>query len=134
MIRVYRMERDLDTVKEIYRAWARKDIRPLLTLMPAEVEVTQSSELPWGGCYVGPEGLRRYVEAITESLESRVEFEQLIDAGDRVVAVGRLTGKAKATQLEFEVPLVHVWKFRDGQITALEIYSDNSTLLAALGA
>jgi len=59
--------------------------------------------------------------------------ERLIDAGDRVVAIGRTVGKTKTTQLEFDVPVVHVWTFREGQIVRFEPYIENDTMLAALG-
>ena len=43
-------------------------------------------------------------EAVAEHLETKITIERLIDAGAQVVGVGRTTGKAKATQLEFDIP------------------------------
>jgi ketosteroid isomerase-like protein len=34
--------------------------------------------------------------------------------------------------VEFDIPFVHVWTVRSGQITRFEAYVDNATLLAAL--
>ena len=35
-------------------------------------------------------------------------------------------------KVQFEVPVVHVWTFVEGQITRFEAYIDNATMLAAL--
>jgi ketosteroid isomerase-like protein len=101
-------------------------------LMAKEVEVVQSAELPWGGVYRGRDGVREFLDKLNEHLDSRLEIEGLIDAGEQVVGVGKTVGKACATGLEFDVPVVHVWTVREGQISRFEAYTDNATLLAAL--
>jgi len=106
----------------------------MLLHLAKDVEFTQSPELPWGGVYRGHEGVRRLLSAVAQYLDSRVLIERLVDAGDKVVAVGRTVGKARATQLEFDVPLVHVWTFHNGLVTRFESYIDNPTMLAVLGA
>lgn len=127
------MQRDIEKVEEIYAAHARRDFKSILLLLAKEVEFIQSSELPWGGSYAGHDGVRRLLNTVAEYLDSRVLIERLIDAGDKVVAVGRSVGKAKATHLEFDVPVVHVWTFQEGLVTRLESYIDNATMLAVLG-
>ncbi len=127
------MQRDVERVLEINAAYQRRDLESSLLLMAETVEVIQSPELPWGGHYAGHDGVRRFLTSIAQHLDARVTLERMIDAGDQVVAVGRLTGIVRATQLEFDVPLVHVWTFQEGQVTRLEAYLDNATLLTALG-
>jgi uncharacterized protein len=126
------MERDVETVAEIYRACARGDLASALMAMADEVEVSQSAELPWGGRYAGRGGFQEFLVKIREQLDSRVVLEQFIDAGEKVVAVGRTLGKARHTQLEFDVPIVHVWTFKEGLVVRFESYIDNATMLAAL--
>ena len=41
-------------------------------------------------------------------------------------------GKTRKTQLEFDVPVVHVWTFSEGRIVRFEPYIENGTMLAAL--
>lgn len=128
------MQRDVDRVEELYEAWRRHDLKAITQLLTEDVEVVQSAELPWGGRHTGRAGMEQFLRTWREHLEARLVLERLVDAGEQVVAVGHLTGKARQTQLEFEVPLVHIWTFRHGQIVRLEAYLDNATLLAALGA
>lgn len=35
--------------------------------------------------------------------------------------------------LEFDLTIVHIWTFNEGQVTRCEPYIDNATMLAALG-
>lgn len=127
------MQRDVEKVEEIYRAYAKRQVNAVLMHLSKEVEIFQSSELPWGGQYTGHEGARQFLGALGEHLEARLLLERLLDAGDRVVAVGRTVGKARTTQLEFDVPVVHVWTFQEGQVVRWETYLDNATILTALG-
>ena len=127
------MQRDVEKIQELYRAFASRDIKSVLLLMAPEVEVIQSEELPWGGHYLGHDGVRKFLGTLAEHLDTRVLIERLIDSGDRVVAIGRTVGKARKTQLEFDVPVVHVWTFSGGRIVRFEPYIENDTMLAALG-
>lgn len=128
------MERDIEKVEEIYAAYGRRDADAMLQLVAPDVAITQSTELPWGGSYRGHSGAREFLAALSKYLDSRVVIERLIDAGSQVVAVGRTVGKARGTDLEFDVPLVHVWSFKEGLVTHFEPYVDNPTLLAVIGA
>ena len=128
------MRRDVEKIQELCRAFGKRDLSSVLMLMAEDVEISQSPELPWGGLYRGHEGVRQFLGKLTEHLDTRVEIERLIDAGEHVVAIGRTVGKARATKLEFDVPVVHVWTLHEGQITRFEPYIENETMLAALGA
>jgi ketosteroid isomerase-like protein len=127
------MERDIERIAELYASFQKRDLETILELSSPEITIVQSTELPWGGEYHGHEGLKKFLAALAQHLDTRVEIERLIDAGDHVVAVGRTVGKARATQLEYDVPIVHVWTVEAGLITRFEAYIDNATMLAALG-
>ena len=126
------MQRDVEKVEELYAAIGWRDVGALLMLMAHDVEIVQSAELPWGGVYRGHDGVRQFLGKLAEHIESHVEIESLIDAGEHVVAVGRTVGKTRATNLEFSVPVDHVWTLHDGQVTRFESYIDNATMLAVL--
>lgn len=128
------MQRDVENVEAIYRAWNRHDLPGVLRCLGRDVEIVQSAELPWGGIHLGHPGAQQFFAVIEAHLDSRVEIERLIDAGDHVVALGRTVGKARATGLEVNVPLVHVWRFRDARVSRLDAFTDNTAILGALGA
>ena len=101
--------------------------------MSPDVEIIQSTELPWGGNYLGHDGVKKFLTTLAEHIDSQVQVERMIDAGDKIAVIGRTVGKARKTKLEFDVPIVHIWTMREGQVTRFEPYIDNATLLAALG-
>jgi uncharacterized protein len=126
------MQRDVEKVEELYGALSKRHVGTFMMLMAEEVEIVQSSELPWGGVYRGHEGARQFLGKLAEHIDSRLEIESFIDAGEHVVAIGRTVGQTRATKLEFNIPVVHVWTLRDGQVTRFEPYIDNATMLAVL--
>jgi ketosteroid isomerase-like protein len=126
------MERDIQIIKELYAAFEKRDEKRIVLLFSPEVEIIQSAELPWGGHYRGVSGLSAFLNKLLAHVDSRVVIEKFIDAGEHVVAVGQTIGRACATKMEFDVPVVHVWTVREGQIVRFEPFIDNATMLAAL--
>ena len=127
------MERDLEKIEELYRAQQKRDIRSILMLMSPDVEIIQSTELPWGGTYLGHDGVKKFLATLSEHINSQVQVERLIDAGEKIAVVGRTSGTARKTKLEFDLPIVHIWTFNEGQVIRFEPYIENATMLAALG-
>jgi ketosteroid isomerase-like protein len=126
------MERDVERIQELYRAFEKRDVLSVAQLMSPEVEIRQSEELPWGGQYKGHAGLQKFAKKLLDHVDSRVIIEQYIDAGESVVAIGRTVGKTRSNQIEFDVPVVHLWTLKEGRVVQFEPYIDNATMLAAL--
>lgn len=120
-------------VREIYDGFARRDLAGVFTLFADDIEISQSHELAWGGHYRGHAGARTFFARLLAALDSTLALEQFIDAGDRVVAIGRTRGVERAGGRRYDVPVAHVWTVRDGRAARAEFYIDNPTMLAALG-
>ena len=72
--------------------------------------------------YVGIEGIRRWFAEMREVWESfRLEPIELFDAHDRVLLIGRLAGKGKASGARVGRPLAGLWTVRNGRIVRGEI-------------
>jgi hypothetical protein len=97
-----------------------------------EIHVTQSPEIPWGGVFRGLEEAKLFFERIATYIDNHVAIERLIDGSDRVAVIGRTYGATKSTGRRFDVPLVHLWEFKDGLAVRLEVVVDVPTMLAAL--
>ena len=121
-----------EVVEAIYGAFARRDPAQVFALFAPDVEIEQSTELPWGGTFHGHEGAGRFFTALTTHLNSTVEIERLIRAGDVVVATGWTKGNVQATGAPYRVPIAHFWKIRNGQVARVHFCIDNPTMLAAL--
>ena len=93
----------LNVVRQVYDAIGRHDSAAVLALYDPEVEFdasgTDAGAMEGDGIYRGHEGLRRWARHWREVWDDYEErCEELIDAGDRVVAVvaGRAPQAARA--------------------------------------
>lgn len=123
-----------DVVRSVYDAFERRDVPALLELFDREIVIRQSDEVPWGGTYRGHDAALEFFGRLGARIETRVEIDRLIVAGDTVVENGRTCGHAVGTGRRFAIDETHVWRVRDGKVVRMEAYVDNAAMLAALGA
>ncbi len=123
---------NVDLIRRAYEAMARKDIPAIFGMLAPEAEISQSTDLPWGGRYRGPGEIQRFFALLTQAIDSRPEPAYFIDSGDHVVCVGRTVGTSRVSGKPFDVPVVHVWTIRDARIGRFEAYIDHPTMIAAL--
>ena len=88
--------------------------------------------LPWGGIYRGQEEASRFFITLAEHVDSRIEVDDIIDAGEHIVARGHSRGRVRANGQAFEVAIAHVWTMRQGKALRFENYLDIPTMLRAL--
>jgi uncharacterized protein len=124
---------NVEAIQALYRAFLKRELMTILSLVDSGIEIRQSELLPWGGTYKGLGGLKDFFSKLLEHLDSKVEFAQWIEAGDAVIAVGHSFGKVHANGNEFDVPIVHVWHLRERKAVLLESYVDTAAMLKALG-
>jgi ketosteroid isomerase-like protein len=122
------------TVERIYEAFRKRDLPTIFALCAEDVEIRQSTEMPWGGTYQGHDGLGQFFAALARHLDTTVDIDRFIDAGDSLVALGRTHGTARATGSSFDVPVAHVWSLENGRATRFHAYIDHPTMLPALPA
>jgi hypothetical protein len=123
---------DLDVVKQIYTAMAARDIPVLLDLVDPECVITQDARLPWGGRFVGHDGLAAFAAALTGAITSAVTTDALFEADGDIIQYGRTRGTTVATGRRFDIPEVHRWTLRDGRAVAAHFSIDTSGMLEAL--
>jgi ketosteroid isomerase-like protein len=86
------------------------------------------------GLMEGPDAIRDYLRQWEETFDkSRVEVEELIDAGDQVVAVLRGIGRMKDSDAEIDLRYAIVFTIRDGRIVAGREYFTREQALEAAG-
>jgi ketosteroid isomerase-like protein len=121
-------------VQEIYAAFGRRDVTAVFARLSADVELVQSTELPWGGCYRGLDGARQFMTKLTTHLDSAVTLERMIAAGDHMVAIGWTEGRVRTTSTPFRVPIAHVWQVNDGKVSRVQFFIDHAPMRTALSA
>jgi len=84
--------------------------------------------------YEGVEGMREFVGDWTAAWEDwRLEVEDLVDAGDEVVAIVRQSGRSKTTGLPVDMRFAQLWTLSDGRQTRMRMYADPEEALRAAG-
>ncbi len=125
---------NLDAVRAVYDAFAKGDVPGVLGFLSPDIEWTEAEGFPYGGTYNGP-------NAVLEGVFMRLGTEwdgyaavpnELIDAGDTVVALGEYSGKYKATDKSFRANFAHVWKLREGKAIKFVQYTDTLKVQNAL--
>jgi ketosteroid isomerase-like protein len=82
--------------------------------------------------YEGAEGAQSFLREWTAAWDQwELEVDALHDAGDKVVAVLRQSGRSKLNGMPVEMSLAQVWTLRDGKQTRMEMYSDPAEALEA---
>jgi hypothetical protein len=83
--------------------------------------------------YVGIEGFRElWLDWLEPWATYRIrEVEDLVDVGDRVVALIRDAGTRDDTDVEVEINAGSIWTFRDGKIVRVEFCTREEALEAA---
>ena len=125
---------NLNAVKAVYQAFATGDIPTVLGLLSPDIAWTEAEGFPLGGTYHGP---RAVLEGVFMRLGSEWEGfaavpDEFIDAGDTVVALGKYSGKYKASGKSFEANFAHVWKMQDGKASRFIQYVDTLLVHRAL--
>jgi ketosteroid isomerase-like protein len=84
--------------------------------------------------YRGIEGFKLAYRNWLQTWETyRAELDELIDLGDRIVALSHWGGRTKTGRVELFQPGAEVWTVRDGKVRKLESYMDRNRALEATG-
>jgi ketosteroid isomerase-like protein len=105
--------------------------------MSPDIVWNEADDFPYAdrNPYVGP-------QAILEGVFGRIgaewdgfgaQVEELLDAGDTVVALGRYTGTYKATGKGQDTQFVHVWRVRNGKAVAFQQYANTLHVAKVMG-
>jgi uncharacterized protein len=103
--------------------------------MHADIVWHQAQGLPHGGVYHGLAEVRRNIFDPLDRdwwSEFTAEPDDVLDAGDEIVVLGRYRGIAKETGKKLDVPFVHVWTLQDGKAVRFRQFLDTAGWVDAL--
>jgi ketosteroid isomerase-like protein len=126
-------EEDIQALRRIYAAFSRWDIDELSHDVTHDFELNVPESLPYGGTHHGYDGVQAFATVFQDYIDGQwADPDDFLDAGDRIVVLGRNRGRATHTGKEFEMPFAHVWTFTDGVASRLQVYADSAPLVAAM--
>ena len=117
-------------VRAAYEAYNRRDPEAVLACFHPDIDWHVPDSLAWGDHVRGLEAIARFFEGLKPYMgdDHRVAFGELIDAGERVVALVSHRGTAPSGE-PYDVPSIMVWTAAGGKLTAL--YEQLDTLAMA---
>ena len=124
-------------IKGIYDCFAAGDVPGVLGRMSPSIVWNEAENFPYadGNPYVGPDAILNgvFARCIGEWDGFTVAIDEILDAGDTIVAVGRYLGTYKATGKSMRTQLVHVWRIADGKAVRFQQYADTLQVARAIG-
>jgi ketosteroid isomerase-like protein len=115
----------------------RRDIDAVLEEIDPEVEWLAAVQTLVEGkakVYRGHAGVRQWVRDSDETLaDIRLEFFEIRDLGDQIVAIGRLYVRGKTSGAETESPFACVVDSKNGKATRVLSFLDPKEALEAAG-
>jgi ketosteroid isomerase-like protein len=124
---------NVDRVRSIISAINRGDVHDVCEAVDPRVIWRGADDLPWGGTYRGHAGVAAYFARQADAVEDvRFEPYDVLDAGDCVVTVCSVSGRASGTGRTWSTAAAYVWTFRDGDLVGMHSYADSSAIVEAL--
>ena len=131
------MSENVQIVRDAYAAFAAGDVPSVLGVMSPDITWNEAENFPYadGNPYVGPDAV---VAGVFARLGAEWDFwtldvEQVLDAGDNVVALGRYKARHSETGNDLDAQFAHVWWLAGGKVTRFQQYTDTAQAIAAIG-
>ena len=130
-------ESNLALIQGIYDAFATGDVAGVLGRMSPDIVWNEAENFPYadGNPYLGPEAIANgvFARCIGEWDGFTVAVDELLDAGDTIVALGHYLGSYKASGKPMRAQLVHVWRVAGGKAAGFQQYTDTLQVAHAVG-
>jgi ketosteroid isomerase-like protein len=130
-------QENVEITERALSAYNRRDVEALLETLDQAIEWSPAFPVLLGQeptVYRGHDGIREMFRDFSEVLdEIQVEYVEIRDLGDRVVAIGRIRTRGKASGAATESPLAAVSDIRDGKAIRVRTYLDPDEALKAAG-
>jgi ketosteroid isomerase-like protein len=120
----------VETVRRLIEAFNRRDFDAMLETSDPEIEVVTLI----GGTYRGHTGWRQIIDQAMEEVPGfQLVLEELIDVGDKVVAVTHWGGTGRTSGIAIPDTLGLVYTLREGLVIRQESFRNKAESLEAVG-
>jgi ketosteroid isomerase-like protein len=126
-------EETVELLHQGVAAWNRRDLDGYLELADPEIEWYSGATRVEGGAFRGREGMRRFwtdTYAVYDELVTSIE--EVREAGDMVVGLGRLRGRSKGG-VPVDTQYGLVLRYRDGLLVSGSDWFSHAEALEAAG-
>ena len=127
------IEENVQVVKDLFAAMGSGDKQALLALVTEDIEwLIPGEDWPLAGTHRGHAGLVATLRKASEEVEMTYpKPPTFVAQGDRVLAIGVVVGKIKATDKPFEDHWVFDITLHNGKLKSVREYIDTQALARA---
>jgi len=128
-------KKNRDAVIGAYQATLQGTESALFEILDKDVAFHEAESLPYGGTQSGVPGAQAGVAGMFGAWSHlRVEIEEILAAGDLVIAYMQITGTSRATGKVYAGPVAELFRFKSGKISEWRpIYWDTHAVRKACG-
>jgi ketosteroid isomerase-like protein len=125
---------NIAALRKVFEALADGDFDAVLAMYSTDTVWDDRKIRPEGAVHRGLDAMQAEMTAWFATWENYSwTVEEIVDADDRVVAIGRERGVAKRSGVEIDQRIGLVCRFRDGLIVETTVYGDPAEALKAVG-
>jgi ketosteroid isomerase-like protein len=126
---------NVDALRSAVKAFNEGDLDGVLAMYdPQAVFVTDGSAVDRPAVMLGADQIRATLQTfIAEFADFRMEVDELLDAGDKLICVQRWAGTGRGSGIPIELAEIIVFTFKDGKIIEGRVHPDRTSALQAAG-
>jgi ketosteroid isomerase-like protein len=128
-------QENVEVVRAVFEAWERGGVDAVAEFWDPEIDWRAAEgALDDVGVMRSVDAMRAYMNDWLDNFDDvHFEAEELIDAGDQIVAMQRVTARAKGSGVETELRYAVVNTIRDGKVVRGREYWTRAEALEAAG-
>jgi ketosteroid isomerase-like protein len=121
-----------EIVRALFDDFNRGDFEAALAKIADDVDWGEPPDIPESGSYHGHEGVVKGIARFMGAWERlRVDLEDVIEAGERVVVMTHWVGRSRTSGIEVDQRVAQVYRLRDGRVTRVRQFRTLDEALAA---
>lgn len=118
-------EANVEALRRGYEALNRGDLSFVLELIDRDIEWNEPHPSPEAGRHTGRDSFKRFFGSWIDSFDGfKVEPELVIERDDKLIAVVHQSGRGRASGVQVDARLAHVWTVKDGRAIRWEAIAD----------
>ena len=126
-------QENVDVIRRIYAAWYEGSPAGSGLLDP-QIEWVNPPEAVEPGTRRGVEAFGAAARSVDDTFEdARVDIDEMLDAGDRVVVLATLRGRGRGSGADVERRQGYVWTLREGKAIRFEWFNSPDEAMRAAG-
>jgi len=125
-------QENVDRLRAVYAEWAEGNFRAGGDLLAEDVVFEPMAD--GRSTFVGREAVEQHMrEFLAQWGEYRVEAQEILEVGEKVLVTERQHGTGKSSGVGAEMTAFAIWTFRDGLVTRIRWDPDRAAALEAAG-